>query len=94
MLPYKSPLTFSGNFIINSLDQEEEEQEEEEEKEHVRFAFEYRGGSEAAQLQQIADRYDARAAKERRAVESSIDHMGDGGVDPTLSIAALIVARD
>ena len=60
----------------------------------MRSAFESRGGPEAtAQLQQIAERYNARAAKERRAIESSIDHMGDGGVDPTLSVAALIVAR-
>jgi hypothetical protein len=54
--------------------------------------FEPRGPEAMAQLQQIAERYDARAAKERRAVESRADQEGGGGVDSTLPIIALNVA--
>lgn len=56
--------------------------------------FEPRDSPETtAQLQQMAERYDALAAKERRAVESSTQQEGDGAVNPTLYIAALCAAN-
>lgn len=54
--------------------------------------FEPHGSPEAmAQLQQIAERYDARAAKEHHTVESCTDQKGSS-VESTLPIIALNVA--